>query len=125
VSDLAPGTIRQIRQENLLDQRLWESWKDAEHQPAHICPRALCSPSGRHPIRAEAVRFVSQIARRIQRRFGSLKDYRSAKERLAQAEWDSTPSLSLKQGAERLKAWAPVKPVADRPRDEKLKASLR
>jgi len=98
VSDLAPSTIRQIRQENLLDQRLWETWKDAEHQPARMCPRALYSPRVRGPIHAEAVRFVSQIARRIQRRFGPLRDYRSARDRLAHARWDSTPSLNLKQG---------------------------
>ncbi len=67
--DLSSDTIAQIRQENLLDQRLWETWHAARHDSTTIRPRALGGRSARGFVSTEAMRFVNQIARRIQRRW--------------------------------------------------------
>ena len=70
MDDLAPAAMVRIRRENLLDQRLWESWQEARHETGSVRPRALAGRSASGFISSEAVRFVSQIARRIQRRWG-------------------------------------------------------
>jgi hypothetical protein len=70
VEDLAPVAIAQIRRENLVDQRLWETWREAKEETASIRPRALTGPSGQSFLSNEAVRFVNQLGRRIQRRWG-------------------------------------------------------
>jgi len=69
IDDLSSDTIAQIRQENLLDQRLWETWHAARHDSTTIRPRALGGRSARGFVSTEAMRFVNQIARRIQRRW--------------------------------------------------------
>ena len=74
VDDLSSGAIAQIRDENLLDQRLWETWHEARYNTATIHPRALGSRTAPGFVTTEAMRFVSQIARRMQRRWGSFKD---------------------------------------------------
>jgi hypothetical protein len=68
--DLSSDAVDQIRRENLLDQRLWETWREAGHNVASVCPRALAGRNATGFITAEATRFVNQIARRIQRRWG-------------------------------------------------------
>jgi hypothetical protein len=71
--DLPSGAVAQIRRENLLDQRLWETWRDARNQTAGIRPRPLQGRTTMQcSIAREATRFVSQIVRRIVRRWGSL-----------------------------------------------------
>jgi hypothetical protein len=74
VDDLSSDAIAQIRRENLLDQRLWETWHEARDSTATIRPRALGGPTASGFVTTEAMRFVSQIARRIQRRWGPFKD---------------------------------------------------
>lgn len=74
VDDLSADSIAQIRQENLLDQRLWETWHEARDNTATIRPRPLGGPAAPGFVSTEAMRFVSQIARRMQRRWGPFKD---------------------------------------------------
>ena len=76
VDSLSSDTIAQIRAENLLDWRLWETWREARDNTSSIRPHALggASPSGF--ITTEAMRFVNQIQRRVQRRWGSIDDAR-------------------------------------------------
>lgn len=70
---LSCDAIAEIRRENLIDQRLWETWRDARHDVASVRPRALAGRSASGFISTEAMRFVSQVARRIQRRWGPLE----------------------------------------------------
>jgi hypothetical protein len=74
VDRLPADAIAQIRSENLLDQRLWETWREAGHETSAIRPRALdgTCPSGF--ITNEASRLVNQILRRAQRRWGGFDD---------------------------------------------------
>jgi hypothetical protein len=72
--DLSSATIDKIRRENLLDQRLWETWREAGHDTCSIRPRTLGGRNATGFIPSETSRFVNQIARRMQRRWGSLKD---------------------------------------------------
>jgi len=44
--------------------------REAGHNVASVCPRALAGRNATGFITAEATRFVNQIARRIQRRWG-------------------------------------------------------
>jgi hypothetical protein len=76
VDSLSSDMIAEIRAENLLDQRLWETWREARDNTSSIRPRALggVCPSGF--ITNEATRFVSQILRRVQRGWGYLDDVR-------------------------------------------------
>ena len=71
VEDFSPDAIAQIRRENLLDQRLWETWHEARHDTTSVRPCALGGRSAPGFVSTEAMRFVSQIARRIQRRWGA------------------------------------------------------
>lgn len=73
VDDLSPGAIAQIRRENLLDQRLWETWHEVRHSTATVRPHALGGRRASGFVSTEAMRLVSQIARRIQRRWGPFK----------------------------------------------------
>lgn len=72
LGDLSPGTIARIENENLIDQRLWESWRNARHDVAQVRPRALGGPRATTFVTDEAVRFLNQIARRVQRRWGQV-----------------------------------------------------
>ncbi|HML91441.1 hypothetical protein [Methyloceanibacter sp.] len=69
--DLVPKDIvAEIQADNWIDQRLWETWRDARHETASIRPIALESRASSF-ISGEAVRFVNQIVRRVQRRWGN------------------------------------------------------
>jgi hypothetical protein len=72
IEDLTPGAVARIRQENLIDQRLWESWREvrAETQSVRRLPLGTSARSKRFSHGAQ--RLVSQITRRIHRRFGTL-----------------------------------------------------
>ena len=76
MDDLSTDAISQIRRENLLDQRLWETWHEARDNTATIRPRALGSRHAPGFVSTEAMRFVSQVLRRIQRRWGPFEAYR-------------------------------------------------
>jgi hypothetical protein len=69
--DLLPqDTVANIRSENMIDHKLWETWHDARHEVASVRPVALQNNTSSF-ISGEAVRLVNQIARRVQRRWGA------------------------------------------------------
>lgn len=70
LDDLSTDDIAQIRRENVLDQRLWETWRDAGHDVRTVRPRALTALASPDFVSTEATRFVYQLMRRAQRRFG-------------------------------------------------------
>jgi hypothetical protein len=67
---LSPRMVADIQAENALDQRLWETWREARHDTSSVRPRPLEARSSSF-IGNEASRFVNQILRRVQRRWGS------------------------------------------------------
>jgi hypothetical protein len=67
LDDLSPGLVDQIRQENLLDQKLWETWRQAKHESKAVRPQPL-DRSPRGFLASEAQRLVAQIIRRVRRR---------------------------------------------------------
>lgn len=70
LDDLSAADIAQIRRENLLDQRLWETWREAGHDVRSVRPRALTERTSPDFVSTEATRFVFQLMRRAQRRWG-------------------------------------------------------
>jgi hypothetical protein len=72
-SDLSAETIARIRRENLLDQKLWETWHGARHDVASIEPMPLGTRRSSPFLKSETKRLLSQIARRVQRRWGALE----------------------------------------------------
>jgi hypothetical protein len=69
--DRLPARMRaDIKAENALDQRLWETWRKARHDTGAVCPLPLEAPSSGFVV-SEASRFVNQILRRIHRSLGS------------------------------------------------------
>lgn len=68
VEELPTDAIVRIREENPIDLRLWESWREARHETASVRLRALGRRSASSFLATEAVRLVSQIVRRIERR---------------------------------------------------------
>jgi len=69
--DLLPETtIAKVRSENMIDQKLWETWHEARHETSVVRPVALESNTSSF-VSGEAVRLVNQIVRRAQRRWGS------------------------------------------------------
>lgn len=69
---LSPRMVDDIRSENMIDQKLWETWRDARHDTSAVRPAALESGPSSF-ISSEASRFVNQILRRMQRRWGSFE----------------------------------------------------
>lgn len=70
IDRLPPRMVADIRAQNPLDQRLWETWREARHTTSSIRPLPLEARSSNF-IGNEATRFVNQILRRIQRRWGN------------------------------------------------------
>jgi hypothetical protein len=70
LDSFSSDAIAQMRKENLLDQRLWETWREAGESTSAIRPRALNGGSSAGFITNEAIRFVNQLARRAHRRWG-------------------------------------------------------
>jgi hypothetical protein len=67
LDDFSPQLVDQIRQENLLDQKLWETWRQAKHDTKAVRPQPL-DRSQRGFLASEAQRLVAQIIRRVRRR---------------------------------------------------------
>ena len=68
--DMLPReTIANIQAENRIDQRLWETWREARHETGAVRPVALEDGSSSF-FSDEALRLVHQIVRRLQRRWG-------------------------------------------------------
>jgi len=71
--DLLPRkTVDKIVSENMIDQKLWETWHDARRETGSVRPAALGSNTSSF-VSGEAVRFVNQIVRRVQRRWGTFE----------------------------------------------------
>jgi hypothetical protein len=68
---LPPDMVADIRTENKLDQRLWETWREVRHDTSSVRPLSLGARSSSF-ISDEASRFVNQILRRVHRRWGNL-----------------------------------------------------
>ena len=67
--DLLPrSTVAKIQADNRIDQRLWETWREARHETGAVRPAALDSGASSF-LSTEALRFVHQIVRRLQRRW--------------------------------------------------------
>ena len=69
--DLLPRkAVSKIVSENMIDQKLWETWHEARHETDTVRPRALQTNTSSF-VSGEAVRLVNQIVRRVQRRWGT------------------------------------------------------
>jgi hypothetical protein len=71
LDDLSPSRIAEIRRENMIDQKLWETWHEAGHDTRLVRPRPLAGQASSGAVSREATRFVCQVARRIKRRWSS------------------------------------------------------
>jgi hypothetical protein len=69
---LPDDVVAGIRAENTIDQKLWETWHDARHDTSAVRPVALERNTSSF-VGNEASRFVNQILRRLQRRWGSFE----------------------------------------------------
>jgi hypothetical protein len=71
--DLLPRrTVDKIVSENMIDQKLWETWHDVRHETGDVRPVALESNASSF-INGEAIRLANQIVRRVQRRWGTFE----------------------------------------------------
>jgi hypothetical protein len=71
--DLLPSdTVAKIQSENMIDQKLWETWHDVRHETSAVRPVALETNTSSF-LSGEAVRLVNQIVRRVQRRWGTFE----------------------------------------------------
>ncbi|MFD0985571.1 sulfotransferase family 2 domain-containing protein [Methyloligella solikamskensis] len=69
VADLSPELIRRIREENSLDQRLWQTWRGAGLDVQSVNETALMAPAKLQFSVQEAARLVYQVRRRVARRW--------------------------------------------------------
>ena len=67
---LPRDTVSNIVSENMIDQKLWETWHDARHETCFVRPVALENNTSSF-VSGEAVSLVSQIMRRALRRWGT------------------------------------------------------
>jgi hypothetical protein len=72
VDRLPPGVVDEIRAENRLDQKLWETWREARHETSAVVARPLEGRSSSF-LANETSRFLNQIQRRVQRRWGDFE----------------------------------------------------
>ncbi|MEG6508286.1 sulfotransferase family 2 domain-containing protein [Methyloligella sp. 2.7D] len=71
LGDLTAAQLSRIREENHLDQRLWETWRDAGRDVDSILPVPYEQGAGQNFPTAEASRLIYQTRRRIARRWSS------------------------------------------------------
>jgi len=69
LDQLPRDAVMGIQAENAIDQRLWETWREVRHDTSAVQPRPLEARASSF-ISSEASRFVNQIMRRMQRRWG-------------------------------------------------------
>ena len=67
VEDLTSRMIDQIRHENVLDQLLWETWRDVDQSRICVRPHDIYEQSLTGFVARESLRLVSQIRRRCHR----------------------------------------------------------
>ena len=68
-SDLSPSMIASIRQDNELDQMLWETWRDAGEGPLEPAPREFAQETQTKRLTRHASRLVNQVRPRVARRW--------------------------------------------------------
>lgn len=71
VGDLSPEMIRRIREENALDQRLWQTWRGVGLEVQNANEMALMTPAKLKFSTQEAARLVYQVRRRVARRWNA------------------------------------------------------
>lgn len=67
VSDLSPGLLDRIKQDNMLDQKLWETWKDAHKGPSQPGSHDLRRNAAAKRASTQASRLLNQVKRRVRR----------------------------------------------------------
>ena len=67
MSDLSRSMIDTIKQDNILDQLLWESWKDAEHGKLQPSLHSIGEPSVTWRMATQSARLINQVKRRFHR----------------------------------------------------------
>jgi hypothetical protein len=67
LEDLSADAVARIRQENLLDQRLWETWRQARHNVRSVYCRLWVEHNLPDFVTSETTHFVAQILRRLRR----------------------------------------------------------
>jgi hypothetical protein len=65
MNDLSRSMIDTIKQDNILDQLLWESWKDAERDQ----PQASLQAIGETPLTTRVAMQSSRLINQVKRRF--------------------------------------------------------
>ena len=68
-SDLSSSMIASIRQDNELDQMLWETWRDAGEGPLEPAPREFAQEAQTKRLTRHASRLVNQVRPRVARRW--------------------------------------------------------
>lgn len=74
---LSRNAVAKIQDENRIDARLWETWREARHETGTVRPVALETGASSF-LSNEALRCVNQIARRLQRRWGYFDGVKAA-----------------------------------------------
>jgi hypothetical protein len=67
VDNLTRRMIDQIRQENVLDQLLWETWRDVDQVRINARPHHIYETPLTELVARESLRLVSQVRRRFHR----------------------------------------------------------
>jgi hypothetical protein len=68
LDELSPDVIAQIRNENALDQKVWETWRQARRETQVVRPHPLAANSTQRFLISETRRLAPQIIRRLRRR---------------------------------------------------------
>jgi hypothetical protein len=71
VEDLSSRTLSRMRQDNELDQLLWENWHNGHNIANAIQPHEICETSRMKFMGSELLRPIYEAARRFQRGWGT------------------------------------------------------
>jgi hypothetical protein len=67
ISDLSRSMIDTIKQDNILDQLLWESWNDAERDQPQPSLQAIGETPLTRRVATQSSRLINQVKRRFHR----------------------------------------------------------
>ena len=67
MSDLSRSMIDAIKQDNVLDQLLWEAWKDAEQDQPQLSLHAIGETPLTKRVATQSSRLINQVKRRFHR----------------------------------------------------------
>jgi hypothetical protein len=74
ISDLSRSMIDTIKQDNILDQLLWESWNDAERDQPQPSLQAIDETPLTRRVATQSSRLINQVKRRYHRGWSALSD---------------------------------------------------